>query len=77
MFDPHRVSVECDEAGLPVRWEEGRRGSNLHAQPVERVHFGWWGGDGGERDYFAVQDDAGVRWWLMRRGGDWYIAGAF
>jgi protein ImuB len=77
IFDPHKVSVECDEAGHPVRWHEGRRGSNLHAQPLERVHFGWWGGDAGERDYFAVQDEAGVRWWLMRRGGDWYIAGAF
>lgn len=77
MFEPHEVSVECDEGGRPVRWQDGSRASGLTAQPVERVHFGWWGGDAGERDYFAVQDDAGARWWLMRRGQGWYIVGAF
>lgn len=77
MFEPHEVEVECDEAGKPLRWQNGGRSSSLIAQPVERVHFGWWIGDGAERDYFGVQDDAGARWWLMRRGDGWFIVGAF
>lgn len=77
MFDPHEVAVECDQGGRPVRWRDGRRTSSLVAQPVERVHFGWWTGDGAERDYFVVQDEAGARWWLMGRDDRWFIVGAF
>lgn len=78
VFDPHEVEVECDDAGLPTHWFDGRRESQLTpvANP-ERVHFGWWSGDGAERDYHAVEDESGARWWLMRRDNRWYIMGAF
>lgn len=76
-FEPHEVSVDCDAAGRPEHWQNGRRSSRLVAEPVERVHFGWWAGDGAERNYFAVQDEAGARWWLMQRGSGWFIVGAF
>lgn len=77
MFEPHEVAVECDQRGRPLRWQDGPRGSRLVASPVERVHFGWWAGDGAERDYFAVLDESGARWWLMRRENRWFIVGAF
>ena len=55
----------------------------------ERITGEWWRRTGEEtavRDYFAVEDDAGERFWLFRRGdgertatGDmqWYLHGRF
>ncbi len=55
----------------------------------ERIHGEWWRRDGevwAVRDYFRVEDDAGARFWLFRRGdgvdaatGDlsWYLHGLF
>ncbi len=55
----------------------------------ERIHGEWWRRDGevwAVRDYFRVEDDAGGRFWLFRRGdgvdaatGDlsWYLHGVF
>ena len=55
----------------------------------ERIHGEWWRRDGevwAIRDYFRVEDDAGARFWLFRRGdgvdaatGDlsWYMHGLF
>lgn len=77
VFEPHEVSVECDAAGLPIRWQHGRQISALTSAFPERVNFGWWRGDDAERDYFMVRDEAGAQWWLERRGERWFIAGAF
>jgi protein ImuB len=55
----------------------------------ERIHGEWWRRDGevwAVRDYFRVEDEAGARFWLFRRGdgvdpqtGDlsWYLHGLF
>ena len=55
----------------------------------ERIHGEWWRRSGevwAVRDYFRVEDDAGARFWLFRRGdgvdadtGDlsWYMHGLF
>jgi protein ImuB len=55
----------------------------------ERIHGEWWRRDGevwAVRDYFRVEDEAGARFWLFRRGdgldqatGDlsWYMHGLF
>jgi len=55
----------------------------------ERIHGEWWRRDcelWAVRDYFRVEDEAGERFWLFRRGdgvraetGDlsWYIHGTF
>lgn len=77
VFDAHEVVVRCDAAGKPVYWQHGRRESALVPAAAERVHFGWWRGDDAERDYYTVQDEAGARWWLERRGERWFIVGAF
>jgi len=55
----------------------------------ERIHGEWWRRDGevwAVRDYFRVEDEAGARFWMFRRGdgvdgntGDlsWYMHGLF
>lgn len=59
------------------------------ADGPERVHGEWWTRDAevwAVRDYFNVEDEAGRRWWLFRRGdgadpasGDmsWFLHGLF
>jgi protein ImuB len=35
----------------------------------ERIEGAWWGEEGGQaRDYFRVEDKAGLRFWLFRAG---------
>jgi protein ImuB len=49
----------------------------------ERIRLPWWDGHGANpfeslaRDYFKVQDEAGVWWWIFREveAGDWFIHG--
>ena len=60
-----------------------------HADGPERIAGEWWRTPGevrGLRDYFRVEDEAGGRFWLFRRGdgidpetGDmsWFIHGLF
>lgn len=58
------------------------------ADGPERIHGEWWRGAGRRavRDYWAVEDEAGSRYWLFRRGngsdpatGDlgWFLHGLF
>ncbi len=61
----------------------------IHADGPERITGEWWrraGERDAVRDYFRVEDEAGARFWLFRRGdgeraatGDltWYMHGAF
>jgi len=61
----------------------------VRADGPERIHGEWWRRSGeaaAVRDYFRVEDEAGARFWLYRRGdgergetGDlsWYLHGAF
>ncbi|MCW3834984.1 Y-family DNA polymerase [Sphingomonas canadensis] len=61
----------------------------VRADGPERVHGEWWkrlSEVHGSRDYFRVEDEAGRRYWLFRRGdgeraetGDlsWYLHGVF
>ncbi|MCY1669538.1 DNA polymerase Y family protein [Novosphingobium sp. SL115] len=67
----------------------GVRRRVLRADGPERIFGEWWVCDGelaAVRDYFQVEDDAGERFWLFRRGdgedpgtGDhrWYLHGIF
>jgi protein ImuB len=50
----------------------------------ERIEPEWWIGDGSHRDYYAVEDDQGQRFWLFRSGRycenetpKWFIHGFF
>jgi protein ImuB len=67
----------------------GRSYRVRQADGPERIHGEWWK-NGAEadavRDYFQVEDEAGRRFWLFRRGdgenprtGDlsWYLHGVF
>jgi protein ImuB len=61
---------------------------NLHnikkADGPERIEREWWLEDGELRDYYAVEDEQGQRYWLFRSGyysgektGQWFIHGFF
>jgi protein ImuB len=67
----------------------GRTYRVARADGPERVHGEWWKHSGeadAVRDYFQVEDEAGQRFWLYRRGdgfdprtGDlsWHMQGLF
>jgi protein ImuB len=59
------------------------RGPHLHrivqAAGPERISPVWWDGHNKTRDYYAVEDDAGRRFWIFRvaQTGKWYLHGEF
>jgi protein ImuB len=74
----------------PRRFEwRGRTHRVVAGDGPERIHGEWWRRAGevwAVRDYFRVEDEAGGRFWLFRRGdgfdpdtGDlsWYMHGLF
>ena len=60
-----------------------------HADGPERIHGEWWhraGEAAAVRDYWRVEDEAGQRFWLFRRGDGaneatadmaWFLHGLF
>jgi protein ImuB len=72
--------------GPPVRFRWRRA---LHevvaADGPERIEGAWWSEEGGPaRDYFRVEDKAGLRFWLFRAGlyrstaqPQWFLHGTF
>jgi protein ImuB len=41
----------------------------IRAEGPERIEGAWWSEEGGPaRDYFQVEDKAGLRFWLFRAG---------
>ena len=92
LFTPPRrieaVALLPDRAPAAFTW--GRRVRRVRrADGPERIFGEWWREEGetwAVRDYFAVEDDAGQRFWLFRRGdgecavtGDlqWFLHGVF
>jgi protein ImuB len=73
LFDPPEpISVLAAEApdGAPpsFTWRRVAR-RVVRAQGPERLSPEWWRGAGARtRDYFRVEDEAGVRYWLFREG---------
>jgi len=60
--------------------------SSLEVRPArgvvsgpERLRGGWWDGHPVTRDYWVVDDEAGIRSWIFRdrRTGLWYVHGTF
>lgn len=60
---------------------------NVHrisrADGPERIEQEWWLQEGQHRDYYLVEDDTGVRFWIFRRGHyhdtdyQWFLHGFF
>ena len=48
------------------------------AEGPARIEAEWWRGEEGEpRDYWRLEDEAGVRFWLYGQSGNWYLHGLF
>lgn len=62
---------------------KGKRHNILKADGPERIGREWWKDKGKHRDYYAVEDSEGQRYWVFRSGhydsGDasWYLHGYF
>ncbi len=82
------VALLPDQPPRRFSWR-GRAYRVRQADGPERIHGEWWKRKGeaeAVRDYFQVEDEAGQRFWLFRRGdgedsrtGDlsWYLHGLF
>jgi protein ImuB len=74
------VSPSEDDEGRPVLFRWGRGLHNLrYAIGPERIAGEWWRGHHHTRDYFNVEDEQGLRFWLfrVRATRKWYVQGAF
>jgi protein ImuB len=55
----------------------------IKADGPERIEREWWLEDGLHRDYYAVEDEQGARYWIFRLGHydehkpEWFIHGVF
>lgn len=61
---------------------KGKRHSIQKADGPERIEREWWDDKGEHRDYYAVEDSEGQRYWLFRLGHydaspKWYLHGFF
>jgi len=83
---PERIEVTAPIPDYPPMLF--RYKNKLHkikkADGPERIEQEWWICDGEHRDYYAVEDEDGQRYWLFRSGhytGDkrnqWFIHGFF
>ncbi len=63
---------------------KGKRHKVIKADGPERLEQPWWMARGVHRDYYAVEDEEGRRYWLFREGhydaahkGQWFLHGFF
>lgn len=63
---------------------KGKRHKVVRADGPERLEQPWWMASGVHRDYYAVEDEEGCRYWLFREGhydaahkGQWFLHGFF
>jgi protein ImuB len=83
---PERIEVTApvpDYPPLNFRYK-GKLHKIIKADGPERIEQEWWIYDGQHRDYYAVQDEEGGRYWLFRSGHydaaktyTWFIHGIF
>ena len=67
-----------DGDGVPLTLGRGPHLHRIaHAAGPERISPVWWDGHNKTRDYYAVEDEAGRRFWIFRVGqtGKWYLHG--
>jgi protein ImuB len=82
------IALLPDQPPVAFTWRR-KRHRVCRADGPERVHGEWWRRSAevaAVRDYFAVEDEDGCRFWLFRRGdgadpatGDlrWFLHGLF
>lgn len=83
---PERIEVTAPVPDYPPMMfrYKGKLHKIIAADGPERIEQEWWIHDGLHRDYYAVQDEAGCRYWLFRAGHydtektyAWFIHGFF
>jgi len=72
------VSVVPDGPPITFRFQGKLHRIVQHWGP-ERIETGWWRGGSVRRDYYRVQTEDGLRFWLFRRleDGKWHLHGEF
>ncbi len=83
---PHSIEVTApipDYPPMHFRWQ-GKLHKIEKADGPERIEQEWWIKDGPLRDYYAVEDEEGRRYWLFRSGHysedkspKWFLHGFF
>ncbi len=83
---PQRIEVTApipDYPPMHFRWQ-GKLHKIEKADGPERIEQEWWLQDGPLRDYYAVEDEEGRRYWLFRSGQynedkspKWFLHGFF
>jgi len=82
---PERIQVMALVPDNPPRMfiYKNKRHTIIKADGPERIGREWWRDSGEHRDYYAVEDSDGQRYWVFRSGpynGDspaWYLHGYF
>jgi protein ImuB len=72
------VSVVPDGPPINFRYQ-GKLHHVAHHWDPERIETGWFRGTSIRRDYYRVQTEGGLRFWLFRQLGDgrWHLHGEF
>jgi protein ImuB len=72
------TAVVPDGPPVTFRYQGRQHRVAFHWGP-ERIETGWWRGASIRRDYYRVQTDEGLRFWLFRRLDDerWCLHGSF
>ena len=72
------VSVVPDGPPINFRYQ-GRLHHVAHHWGPERIETGWFRGASVRRDYYRIETDEGLRFWLFRQLGDgrWHLHGEF
>jgi protein ImuB len=83
---PERIEAAFLTPDNPPMWfiYKGERHNIKRADDAERIEREWWLDEGPHRDYYAVEDEQGRRYWLFRSGHyddankpQWYLHGFF
>lgn len=84
--EPERIEVTAPVPDYPpmlFRYK-GKLHKIMKADGPERIEQEWWIQEGRHRDYYAVEDEEGCRYWLFRSGHydaektyQWFIHGFF
>ena len=72
------ISIVPDGPPLAFRFQGQRHRVARHWGP-ERIETGWWRGASVRRDYYRVETEEGLRFWIFRRleDGVWHLHGEF